>query len=129
MHATTTVLFIPSISHIITQAAACQPSIEPTCRAHHTVHRHTATRKYPDSDPQIDSSSASDWHSWIQPSAGSFSLHSVPPSLHLVHYIIQQSGPPSRSSCFPATRVHIRTTNAFGSVPDSTFRSSPGNII
>lgn len=74
------------------------------------------------------------------------SLHSVPlpPPLHRVHYIAQKSGlrlrlpvPPSCSSCYlPSpfapprfTRLHIRTTNTLGSIPDSIFRSSPGNII
>ena len=52
-------LFMQSISDIITlylsrRPAASQPAIGSTHCAHHTVHRHTATRKYPGSDPQID---------------------------------------------------------------------------
>ena len=62
----------------------------------------------------------------------SLSLHSVPlpPSLHRVHYIAQKPGlRPRLPSPFASHRLHIRTTNTLGSVPDSIFRSSPGNII
>jgi hypothetical protein len=54
-------LFIPSTWDIIhpgllplLHAASSQPATEPTHCAHHTVHRHTATRKNSGSDPQID---------------------------------------------------------------------------
>jgi hypothetical protein len=54
-------LSIPSTSDIITpsflpllHAASSQLGTESTHRAHHTVHRQTATQKYPGSDPQID---------------------------------------------------------------------------
>ena len=98
--------------------------------------------------PDRHTSSASDWHSWTQPSAGSFSLYSVPPPPpllpppYLVRYIIQQFWSPVSASPVPLVLLHPRlrpaqshppvyiihtTSNTLG--PDLEFRSSLGHII
>ena len=73
--------------------------------------------------PDRHTSSASDWLSWIQPSAGSLSLYSVPPPpLHRVHYIAQQSGPclrppsPVPLISLPSHPAPCRLTRTLGSI-------------
>lgn len=99
-------LFIPPISHIVNPLACTHPaSTHPASQLSSLPRLTTQYIDIPQHEntlapiPDRHPSSASDWHSWIQPSAGSLSLYSVPPPpLHRVHYIAQQSGPCLRPS-------------------------------
>jgi len=138
-------LFMQSISDIITlylsrRPAASQPAIGSTHCAHHTVHRHTATRKYPGSDPQIDKPVPRPTGTrGFSPRPVLFLSSVPPPPLHRVHYIAQKSGPRLHPPCSvppillpsPSAPPRYKYARLTHSAPSQTrhFRSSPGNII
>jgi hypothetical protein len=115
---------------------ASQPAIESPHRTHHTVHRHTATRKYPGSDPR------STYQFLVQPAlvasaVGRFSFSLQCTTTTTASSTLYSTGNPVPLSVPRPRPAHLATPHPptykhsahSAPFPDLAFRSSLGNII
>ena len=119
-----------------------QPASHRVFQAHHIVHRHTATRKYPGSDPRstpqfrvrlalVDSalgrfsfSPQCTTTTTALSTLYSTAIRSLSPSA------VPRSAPLATQTTSRPVSSHLTCTlGTPGSIPDSTLRSPPGNII
>ena len=109
---------------------ASQPAIESSHRTHHTVHRHTSTRKYPGPDPR------STYQFLVQlalvaSALGRFSFSSQCTTTPTASSTLYSTSNPVPLSVPRPRPAHLATLHppTYKHTRHLAFRSSPGNII